>query len=417
MFIFGNFGLKHTRWAIISNTYRELVDTTQRSIFEEWIPWGKHKVKDEIYSFGYPNGVNVEFWFRACDSQDHVKKFKSMQLTGAWFEESIEIDPDIKKMVKNRIGRFPKKSPVKYTIESSNPPDVEHELFSMYKWIVPPPDMVPTKVPLEDHEGFWQPPYENAANLQPGYYEDLKKMYRDSPEWLDMYVLGKPGAMIKGKLVYYDFSKAKHVAKETIRWHKGHLYRGWDNTGNHPACVVAQMNGPDKIQVLKEYSSDRMGILDFAQWVVVECNQLFPGAEYTDYSDPAGENKQSNPLGGLTSNGDMMREFGISVIPSEQNWEARRESVQRQIRIDGGLLVDPSCTRLINGFMAGYAYPQIGTTGVFKDKPMKNKYSDVHDSLQYLMVKIFQSSSGRQNAIRMANMQRDYLSRTSSMYV
>jgi len=134
-----------------------------------------------------------------------------------------------------------------------------------------------------------------------------------------------------------------------------------------------------------------------------------------DYADPAGESKQSSPIGGLTSNADMMRDFGISVIPSDQNWEARKESVQRQIGREGGILIDPSCSRLINGFVAGYSYPEIATTGVYRDKPAKNKWSHVHDSLQYVLVKIFQSEAGRSRMISMARMQEDYLEQRSVM--
>jgi len=323
--------------------------------------------------------VVVEFWFRACDRPDHAKKFKSLLTTGVWIEEASEVDPDVKRTLKGRIGRYPKlkkgeEFPLEFWLETSNPMEVEHEMFSMYKWIVEPPGVVPSKPPLADHDGFWQPPYENQSNLRPGYYDKLKERYRDSPEFYDMYVLGKPGSMVKGKLVYYDFTRDKHVGKETLTWHKGKLYRGWDNTGNHPACVVLQLVSPNKIHILKEFHHDRMGILDFTQWVVIECNQLFEGATYTDYADPAGENKISKQGGELTSNGEMMREFGVNVIPSEQNWETRREAVQKQIGIEGGLLVDPSCTRTINGFISGYAYAQIGTTGTYKDRPLKNRY-------------------------------------------
>jgi len=416
MAIFNTYGIKRTRWTVVRNTYSELWDTVKQPMFEDWIPWGTSNEKHDTYIFGYPNGVVVEFWFRACDRPDHAKKFKSLLTTGVWIEEASEVDPDVKRTLKGRIGRYPKLKkgedfPLEFWLETSNPMEVEHEMFSMYKWIVEPPGVVPSKPPLADHDGFWQPPYENQSNLRPGYYDKLKERYRDSPEFYDMYVLGKPGSMVKGKLVYYDFTREKHVAKETLPWHKGRLYRGWDNTGNHPACVVLQLVSPNKIHILKEFHHDRMGILDFTQWVVIECNQLFEGASYTDYADPAGENKVASPVGGLTSNAEMMRDFGVNVIPSDQNWEARRESVQKQIGIEGGLLVDPSCTRTINGFISGYAYGQIGTTGTYKDRPMKNRYSDVHDSIQYALVKIFRSESGRANAIKMGRQQREHFKR------
>jgi len=383
-----------------------------KSIQDEWYPWGHHHVQKNNYDIHYPNGVFVEFWLRACDRPEQVKMFRSMQITGAWFEESIEISESVKEVVSSRIGRFPRLSPAKFTIESTNPPDVEHPLFSNYKWIVPPPDVVPTKNPLEDHEGFWQPPYENIANLNIGYYEDLKKRYRDSPDWLDMYVLGKPGAMVRGQLVYYDFFKDKHVAKEPLIWSKGKLYRGWDNTGNTPACVVVQVVGRNKVQILKEFCTDRMDILDFTQWVVTECELMYPGCEYTDYADPAGESKMSSPLGGFTSNAQMMRdECGVATIPSDQNWESRKTSVQKQIGIENGLLIDPSCTRTINGFVAGYSYPEISTTGVFKEKPSKNKFSHIHDAIQYVLVKIFKSEASMAMAMQMAYMQEEHLNK------
>ena len=416
--IFDNYGIKQTRWLILRNTYREIYDTVQQPMFDDWIPWGVHNQKHDTYKFGYPNGIKVEFLFRACDRPEHARQFKSLLITGAWLEESIEISESVKNIIKGRLGRYPKLRegedyPLKFLIESTNPPDIDHPLFHQYKWIVAPPDAAPTKPPLEDHEGFWQPPYENVANLRPGYYEDLKKVYRDSPEFADMYILSKPGAMVKGQVVYYDFTKKKHVGKGKLAWAKGTLYRGWDNTGNSPACVVCQMGGYEKIQVLKEFYHDRMDIRDFTEWVVVECNQMFPGAEFTDYADPAGENKISTPAGGFTSNAKIMADFGVTTIPSDQNWEARKSSVQRQINKDGGILVDPSCTRLINGFISGYAYPEIGTTGIYKDKPMKNRFSHVHDALQYVCVKIFRSVSGKKNALRMAAQQRAHVERMS----
>ena len=417
MSIFEWFGIKETRWLILRNTYRELYDTVQQPMFDDWIPWGIHNQKHDTYKFDYPNGVKVTFLFRACDRPDHARQFKSLLITGAWLEESIEISNQVKDVIKGRLGRYPKQkkgqeiawSELPLLIESTNPPDVDHPLFSQYKWIVAPDSAVSPKEPLEGHEGFWQPPYENTANLPPGYYENLKKVYRDSPEFADMYVLSKPGAMVKGKVVYNGFTKDRHVGKETLKWHKGRLYRGWDNTGNSPACIVAQIVGTNRAHILREFYSDRLDILDFTEWVVVECNQLFPGAEYTDYADPAGENKVSSPKGGLTSNAEMQREFGVNVLPSEQNWEARKSSVQRQINMHEGLLVDPSCTRLINGFISGYVYQEIGTTGNFKDKPMKNRFSHLQDSVQYLFAKIFKSEAGKQTARKMALMQQRYL--------
>ena len=61
---------------------------------------------------------------------------------------------------------------------------------------------MPETEPLKNHFGFWQPPRENEANLRAGYYDDLIQDYKDHIDWLEMYVEGKPGVIVTGKLVY-----------------------------------------------------------------------------------------------------------------------------------------------------------------------------------------------------------------------
>lgn len=407
MFLYRTYGIKKTRGAIIRNTYSELIDTTQATVFD-WFPDGDFKVQRNDYLLEYKNGVQCQLLFRACDFLKHIRKFKSLELTWYWIDESIEVKEEIKRMLKNRIGRYPawevwdkafrKKFPslrdlssdelhdyverhptkfhFKFGVETTNPPDVEHPLYSQYNWDTPPPGPVPEGIPLENHKGFWQPPYENRRNLTPNYYEDLRNDYKDAPDWADMYVDGKPGIIVEGKLVYNNFNRDYHVATETIPWTKGTLYRGWDNSGNTPACVVCQVPSANRVHVLTEYWTDRQNIEDFTNHVVADCNIQFPNAEYEDWGDPAGEITFSQKGGGFTSNKQLMFEAaGVEVMPSEQNLIARINAVDRALgRIDC-LLIDPSCRRLINGFLGGYCYQEIGTTGRYADKPLKNRFS------------------------------------------
>ncbi len=296
-------------------------------------------------------------------------------------------------MLKNRIGRLPKKCPVKFGIETTNPPDVEHPTYSQFKWNVPPPGPISTDKSLKNHRGFWQPPKENEKNLNPTYYQDLRLYYLNNPDWADMYIEGKPGVIVHGKLVYANFRREHHVAKEGLIWNGSQLYRGWDNSGNCPACVVVQLPSAGQAQVLKELFSDKMGIVDFGKYVTHQCNLLYPGAECKDWGDPAGETKYSKREGGFTSNAELMRnECQIDVKPSEQNLTARISSVDQQMARIDGLLIDPGCIRLINGFLGGYCYPENKSImGEYIDNILKNKYSHVHDGLQYLTVRLFES--------------------------
>ena len=380
------YGIKKTKWCIVRNTYNELIDTTQRTIFD-WFPLGDYKDQKKIYKLYFPDGIEVELLFRSCDRPEDVAKFKSLELTGYWIDESIEVKEEIKMMLKNRIGRFPAKCARRYGVETTNPPDIEHPTYFKFNWgDTPPPGPIPESKPLENHRGFWQPPNENTPNLREGYYDDLRKDYADNPDWVALYVEGKPGTTVQGKLVYNRFIRKTHVATGPLIWSKGTLFAGWDNSGNYPACVVCQMPYPGHVQVLREYTQDNMGIVDFTRWVVADRNERYPKATWVEWADPAGFNRFSKKDGGLTSNSEMMMEMGVEISPSDNNWAARREAVEKQMSYIDGCLIDGSCNRLISGFLGGYCYKEIGTTGIFQDKPMKNKFSHIHDALQYCMM-------------------------------
>lgn len=399
LYILQHFHKRHSRWVIVRNSYKELTDTTQKTFFS-WFPWGNHQVSKNEYTFKWPEGMEVEVLFRSCDNPKDVKKFKSLEVNGYWIDESIELDQEVRKMLKGRIGRFSdprRKIPARWGIETTNPPDVEHPVYYEFAWETPPPGPVPVGSPLKNHAGFWQPPYENAINLRPGYYDDLREDYRDSPDWADMYIEGKPGILIRGKLVYANFRREIHVAKEALSWSGGTIYRGWDNTGNMPACLVAQVPTAGQIQILREFYSDRLGIVDFTRNVIANCNILFPGASYQDWADPAGESKFSKPGGGFTSNAQLMRETGVDAVPSDQNFTARVSAIDQQLARIDGCLIDPSCIRFINGFLGGYCYPEIkNIRGVrFDEKPLKNRFSHIHDAGQYLFTGLFGSAAGK----------------------
>ena len=210
-----------------------------------------------------------------------------------------------------------------------------------------------------------------------------------------MYIEGKPGQLVKGKLVYANFDRSEHVAEDPLEWDGQSLYRGWDNSGNTPACVVVCPVSPQRMHVFKEFHTTVENIVDFTRRVVENCNESYPGATYVDYGDPAGGNKFSTKEGDFTSNATLQAtECGVVIIPGQQNMFARINCVDQALLKRNGILIDPRCTRLINGFLGGYHYPEIqGMPGVFKREVEKNKFSHVHDSLQYVLTMLHVSAS------------------------
>jgi hypothetical protein len=403
----GKYGIKKTRWAIIRNTYVELIRTTKRT-FEEWHPWARWVPSERAFHLNYPGGIEAEYLLQSCDRPEDIKKIKGLEVTGFLIDESIEVREEIKRMIKNRDGRFPKRCPVRYGIEITNPPDIEHPLYWQYEWQVHPPGPNPPRRPLVGHKGFWQPPRENEANLRPGYYNGLIEDYQANHDWISMYVEGKPGITLKGKAVFNNFRRNIHVATESLKWRGGTLYLGWDDSGNMPAAVVGQLAGPMQLEILKEYWSDKDGIVDFGKKLSEDLNEVFQAVDLKHWGDPAGENKYSRPGGGFTSNADLLRtECGINVIPAEQNPIVRIQSVDQLMMRINGFIVDPSCTRLIDALQGGYHYAErMNAPGDFMSNPEKNRYSHVAEALEYLVVSLF--VAGRRNEKRDAEDQANF---------
>jgi hypothetical protein len=94
-----------------------------------------------------------------------------------------------------------------------------------------------------------------------------------------------------------------------------------------------------------------------------------------------------------------MRDLGVNVVPSENNFQARVEAVEQMLARIDGVLIDPSCTRLINGFLGGYCFPENKSIqGEYLPNVLKNRYSHPHDALQYVFVKLFKPVEKRPDA-------------------
>ena len=429
------YNIQHTKFAVVRKTYERLMDTDWYEI-NHWFPnnvWHAQRRIMEIHfpkSKGCPYPLFVELYFRSLDQDDSMDKLRSLNLTGAWVDEAWEVKQGPKELLITRLGRWPRTftdhngvdhmgSPVRYMVETSNPMPVNHIMYYKYKWlgtkidpktgeleIRRPPGPVPKQKPAKGFVGWWQVPGENEKNLRPGYYEDLKASFPESPEMVAMLVSGKPGYKPEGKGVYrnYDIENRSHEANAPIIWKQDTnqytgemsgvpLYAGWDNNGhNNLACIVGQVVGPFKLQILREYTDERMNIIDYTNWVLQDLEQNFPGFTCTHYCDPAAFSKYSAKEGGLTSNAQLAQQMcGIKLIPSVQALDVRINCVDQMLKMRDGLLIDPSCTGLINGFHGGYVYEENPRMGIsaFKEDPKKNPFSHIHDALQYLVVPVF----------------------------
>jgi hypothetical protein len=152
-------------------------------------------------------------------------------------------------------------------------------------------------------------------------------------------------------------------------------------------------------RIFKEFCFEDTGIDEATEaFIIWSSLNLHSECSFVHYGDPAGNNRDSTKRTPAYYISEKAKDYGQTILIEDgiQTFKIRRESVANRLTktINGepALLIDPSCTRIIDGFDGGYAYPEIANSGVFKDEPIKNEYSHIHDSIQYPATRLFRIS-------------------------
>jgi hypothetical protein len=228
---------------------------------------------------------------------------------------------------------------------------------------------------------------ENKKNLTPKYYENIIR--GKTKGWIDVYVLNKLGSIEEGKPVYHSFKEELHITKNKIDLIPGQpIWIGVD-FGLTPAAVFGQRTTTGKWNIINELVCFEMGVIRFSELLRGEIAKLYKGYEVMIYGDPAGDFRsqtdERTPF-------QIMRNCGLKAIPAPSNDVALRiEAVDSTLArlVDGspGFNMSTDCINLKKGFNGGYHYRRLQVSGDrYDEKPLKNRYSHVHDALQYLMM-------------------------------
>ena len=102
-------GVRHSRYAIVRNTYGQLRETTIKTVFQ-WLPpihFGHYAESTHSYQIKAFHQTDIELLFLALDRPQDVQKLLSLELSGAWVNEAREIPWGIIDALDGRIGRYP----------------------------------------------------------------------------------------------------------------------------------------------------------------------------------------------------------------------------------------------------------------------------------------------------------------------
>jgi hypothetical protein len=435
-------GVRYSKYGVLRATYPNLKSTT----VESWKEWFGPMIK-VVYDIpirgkivmNHPDGktkVHMEIIFLALDREEDVIKLQSLQLVGAHLNETAEIPRGVFQMLKSRIDRYPKRFRVHrdyreefkqyehkktgkvgsvepFIISDYNSIPTEHWLYTIAEeekpekhrfWVQPSALLMCSKAQgfVEDAENNWykiNPFADNLEHLSEDYYVD--QVQGADPEWVSVFVLNNYGNLRAGKPVYKMYDDKAHFTDKPFEVSKGiPIVIGMD-TGLTPAATFTQLTSSGQFVVFDEIVTEDCSIHEFVyDHLWPHLRNHYKGFTIEVVVDP--ENKRSQT--DKKTARDIMIKAGLPVSLGKTNNVAQRfESVVFFLRKKDGFLITDKCPNLRKGFLSEFKYEKVSTTvqgTKWKDKPEKNKYSHVHEALQYAAMEFVAGKIFRKNVAR-----------------
>jgi len=398
-------GNRYTRFAVVRQTLKQLKDTVLKDCETHLSGIGQWKVSENCFHLNF-NSVVSEWLFIPLENAEDQARLLSMQLTGGWLSECIEMNLDVVAPLSGRCGRYP--SGVRGT-------PTWHSLIADTNM---PTEMTPWHTFMENLPADWQkfvqpsglsPEAENLAwllqtpetkllgtddpkRLAQGrkYYERFVNMYGEDSDWVKRYVKAEYGNDPSGAAVFKEsFRSNIHVVPETLLIPGYPLLVGQD-FGRNPWSLICQMDHMGRLLVHEEVSATNIGI----EKHINERLRPVLMARYLGYKvaiigDPSGAYK-----GSISEEScfDAVGRLGLSWYPAPTNEISPRiRAVEallgRQIAGGAGILINGTrCPHLVRAMAGGYRYKKT-KEGALKPKPEKDDpdgFSHVVDDLQYV---------------------------------
>lgn len=399
-------GIRKTRWVVVRNTYRELMDTTIQTFFD-WYPEEQGIFKKMDLKFvteqklGDGTVAHIEFLFRALDKPDDVKKLLSLEVTGGWINEAREVPKQILDMLLGRTGRYPKTGTSwAGIIMDTNPPDSDHWWFKLfenntsdnYKLFKQPSGL---SEEAENLENLLQPPNKKELTLEQRktagrrYYERM--LTGKDKEWINVYVHGQYGFVQDGKPVFPEYKDDVHSTSDPIEIDRNAtIFIGID-FGLTPAALFGQKTAAGRWLIFDELVMEDMGAKNFGKCLHQHILHYYQDCDLEIYGDPAGDQRAQTDE---TTPFQILAAQGVVAWPTYTNdFIIRREALASPMqRMDfagnPGFLIGPKAIMFRKAMAGGYKYRRMAVAGQerFQDKPDKGRYSHIADAGQYMMV-------------------------------
>lgn len=409
-------GFRRSRWAVVRNSFPELKSTTVAT-WLDWFPeeqYGRFLWERPFRHEIEVGDIRLQVLFVSLDNADDIKKLRSLELTGVWFNELEFIPKYLFDEAESRTGRFPSikagGSNWYGVIADMNAPADDHWVPLMRGDID-----IPEWMTEEEAREFDKPDEWEFFVQPPGLFEvrnerGLVVEYRENPDaenllwlpkhfylnvikgkakaWIDTRVLNKVGLIIDGQPVFGTFDEGRHMARGPLDPVPGvPIVVGLD-FGRTPAAVFCQcVRG--NWRVLRELVAREMEAVTFAPLVRAECNTRFPGFEFTFYGDPAGDHPGQETTQTCF---DIFRGEGMVVHSADggnrNDPKLLHNAMTNALGRNDGVLISPACRTLKTAMRGGYHYRRLKVSGAvqYATSVNKNRYSHVAEAACYAVL-------------------------------
>src|SRR6185312_7568725 len=271
----GKDGIRHTRHAIVRQTLKQLKDTVLKDC-QQWLRgFGNWKVSENTFHLEFDN-VRSEWVFIPLENAEDQSRLLSMQLTGAWLSECIEMDLDVIGPISGRLGRYPSGddgTPSWYGLvaDTNFPTEMTpwHEFMENPRpnWSIfrQPSGLAPNAENLNwlvQNEASMSLPVDHPARLAQGrkYYERFVEMYGEDSDWVRRYVKAQYGDDPSGAAVFKNsFRTDFHIVDDVMPIPGYPLLVGQD-FGRNPWSLICQMDHMGRLLVLQEVPGTNVGL-------------------------------------------------------------------------------------------------------------------------------------------------------------
>jgi len=399
-------GLRNTRFAVVRQTLKQLKDTVLKDC-DTWLNanrLGQWKVSDSTYYIEFDN-IRSEWIFLPLEDAADQGRLLSMQLTGAWLSECIEMDIDILGPLSGRIGRYPsgaKGTPTwNGVLADTNFPA---EMTPWYQFMENPPmDWRIFKQPsglawnaenlnfLLQNEDTIKLPFDHPDRVARGreYYNRMVRLHGIDSDFVKRYVKAEYGDDPSGQAVYKQtFRRQWHVVPNTNVLPGYPIIVGQD-FGRDPWSLICQPDHMGRLIVHEEVPATNIGLEKHCQESLRGklMQSKYMGCKVALVGDPAGVAKSTHSE---ETSFDLLSRLGFPCFPAPTNdLDPRLRAVESFLgrHTNGGpsmLINEEGCPHLIRGLAGGYRFEFMKVSGLRKPVPRKDEFSHVNDCLQYV---------------------------------